>query len=139
MAEFQYGPVDIYLVGFEGDRLDPATLKSDFAAHLSMLHEVRRRADSFDVLHFHLDLLHFPFFEEIAACTLTTLHGRLDLKDLAGAYRRWPQYPLAAVASCELGRHRAPRRADRAVPLPSRVGERWLPGVPGPYRAREGG
>ena len=28
MAEFQYGPVDIYLVGFEGDRLDPATLSS---------------------------------------------------------------------------------------------------------------
>ena len=26
MAEFEYGPVDLYLVGFEGDRPDPGTL-----------------------------------------------------------------------------------------------------------------
>src|SRR5687768_8188141 len=77
-------------------RLDPAVLKSDLAAHLCMLHEVRARAGEFDVLHFHVDLVHFPFFEDVADRTLTTLHGRLDLKDLAGAYRRWPMYPLVS-------------------------------------------
>ena len=65
-------------------RLDPHPLKSDLAAHLSMLHELHRRADEFDILHFHVDLIHFPFFEELAQRTVTTLHGRLDLKDLAG-------------------------------------------------------
>ncbi|QSX77441.1 glycosyltransferase family 4 protein [Agrilutibacter solisilvae] len=80
-------------------RLDPAPLKSDLAAHLSMLHEVRRRAGEFDVLHFHVDLLHFPFFEEAASRTLTTLHGRLDLKDLADAYWRWPQFPLVSISN----------------------------------------
>ena len=79
-------------------RLDPAPLKSDLAAHLSMLHEVRRRAGQFDVLHFHVDLLHCPFFEDIAGRTLTTLHGRLDIKDLAEAYRCWPGYPLASIS-----------------------------------------
>ena len=79
-------------------RLDPHPLKSDVAAHLSMLHEVRRRADEFDVLHFHVDLLHFPFFESIAGRTLTTLHGRLDLEDLPEAYRHWPQYPLVSIS-----------------------------------------
>lgn len=79
-------------------RLDEAPLKSDLAAHLSMLHEARRRADDFDLLHFHLDLLHFPLFEDRADRTLTTLHGRLDLKDLAGAYRRWPQFPLVSIS-----------------------------------------
>ena len=79
-------------------RLDPAALKSDLAAHMSMLHEVRAREDEFDVLHFHVDLLHFPFFEDIAGRTLTTLHGRLDLKDLAGAYRRWPDFPLVSIS-----------------------------------------
>ena len=44
-------------------RLDPALLKSDVASHLSMLHDLRLRAHEFDVLHFHVDLLHFPFFE----------------------------------------------------------------------------
>ena len=47
-----------------------------------MLHEVRRRAWQFDILHFHIDLLHFPVFEHQAQRTVTTLHGRLDLKDL---------------------------------------------------------
>jgi glycosyltransferase involved in cell wall biosynthesis len=85
-------------------RLDAAPLKSDLAAHLSMLHEVRRRQDAFDVLHFHIDLLHFPFFEDYAGRTLTTIHGRLDMKDLSGAYARWPRYRLTSISD----RQRAP-------------------------------
>src|SRR5262245_26790224 len=79
-------------------RLDPESLKSDMAAHLTLLHEVRRRADEFDMLHFHVDLLHYPFFEDCAERTVTTLHGRLDLKDLSQAYRRWPQFPLVSIS-----------------------------------------
>jgi glycosyltransferase involved in cell wall biosynthesis len=79
-------------------RLDPAPLKSELAAHLSMLHEVRRRADEFDVLHFHLDLLHFPLLENVARRTLTTLHGRLDYADFPEAYRRWHEYPLVSIS-----------------------------------------
>ena len=79
-------------------RLDPEALKSDLAAHLSMLHEVRRRCDDFDVLHFHVDLLHFPLFADIADRTLTTLHGRLDLKDLPEVYRRWPRFPIVSIS-----------------------------------------
>ena len=79
-------------------RLDPAALKSDLAAHLNQLHEVRRRMDEFDVVHFHVDLLHFPLFADCADRTLTTLHGRQDLKDLAGTYRRWPQFPLVSIS-----------------------------------------
>jgi len=56
-------------------RLDTAVLKSDVAAHLAMLHEVRQRSKTFDVLHFHTDLFHFPFFEDCAHSTVTTLHG----------------------------------------------------------------
>src|SRR5678815_1444738 len=42
-------------------RLDPCPLKSDLAAHLSMMHELHSRRHEFDVLHFHVDLIHFPF------------------------------------------------------------------------------
>jgi glycosyltransferase involved in cell wall biosynthesis len=65
---------------------------------MAMVHEVRRRADAFDVIHFHTDMIHFPFFEDMAAKTLTTLHGRLDLKGLAEVYQRWPQYPLVSIS-----------------------------------------
>ena len=79
-------------------RLDPEPLKSEVAAHLSMLHEVRRRRHEFDVLHFHVDLMHFPLFEDCPERTLTTLHGRLDLKDLPDTYRRWPHFPLVSIS-----------------------------------------
>jgi glycosyltransferase involved in cell wall biosynthesis len=65
-------------------RLDSCGLRSDVAAHLSMLHEIRRRAHRFDVLHFHTQLLHFPIFEDHAERTLTTLHGHLDLNKYPG-------------------------------------------------------
>ncbi|MDQ6433906.1 glycosyltransferase family 4 protein [Mesorhizobium sp. LHD-90] len=80
-------------------RLDPAPLKSEIAAHLSMLDEVRRRADEFDILHFHLShFQHFPFFEHMREKTVTTPHGRLDYVDLVGAYRRWPGFPMISIS-----------------------------------------
>jgi glycosyltransferase involved in cell wall biosynthesis len=82
-------------------RLDPAPLKSDLAAHMSQLWDVRRRAHEFDVIHFHTDMIHFPFFEDMPEKTLTTLHGRLDLKDLPGVYWRWKQYPLVSISDSQ--------------------------------------
>jgi glycosyltransferase involved in cell wall biosynthesis len=79
-------------------RLDPAPLKSDLAAHMAMLEEVRRRAGEFDVLHFHTDMIHFPFFADMPGRTLTTLHGRLDIKDLEAVYRRWRDFPLVSIS-----------------------------------------
>jgi glycosyltransferase involved in cell wall biosynthesis len=79
-------------------RLDPAPLKSDLAAHMTMLSEVLARADDFDVIHFHTDMIHFPFFERWADKTVTTLHGRLDMKDLAEVYERWPRFGLVSIS-----------------------------------------
>jgi glycosyltransferase involved in cell wall biosynthesis len=82
-------------------RLDPAPLKSDLAAHLVQIAEVRRRAHEFDVIHFHTDMIHFPFFEGLAHKTITTLHGRLDLKDLPAVYRTWTRFPLASISDAQ--------------------------------------
>lgn len=82
-------------------RLDPAPLKSDLAAHLTQLAEVRSRAAEFDVIHFHTDMIQFPMFEDMAGQTITTLHGRLDLKDLPEVYRRWPQFPLVSISDAQ--------------------------------------
>jgi glycosyltransferase involved in cell wall biosynthesis len=59
---------------------------------------VRRRAAEFDVIHFHIDYLHFPLFRDLAARTLTTQHGRLDLPDLPVAYRAFPEFPLVSIS-----------------------------------------
>ncbi len=68
---------------------------------LIMVAEVRRRAQDFDILHFHLDLMHFPAFEDIAAHTITTLHGRLDLPDLPPFYRTFPRFPVVSISNAQ--------------------------------------
>ncbi|KRB20176.1 MULTISPECIES: glycosyltransferase family 4 protein [Mesorhizobium] len=86
-------------------RLDPRPLKSEIAAHLSMLDEVRKRADDFDVIHFHLShFLHFPFFREMPQRTVTTPHGRLDYADLAQAYDRFPRFPMISISRSQRAR-----------------------------------
>ncbi len=82
-------------------RLDPCALKSDIAAHLVMLHEVKKRAVQFDILHFHVDLLHLPLFEMYADKCVTTIHGRLDLKDLQAAYQQWDAYGLVSISKSQ--------------------------------------
>jgi glycosyltransferase involved in cell wall biosynthesis len=67
--------------------------------HLTvMLDEIRQRADEFDVLHFHIDYLHFPMFRDMADRTVTTLHGRLDLPDLQPLYRKFSNMPLVSIS-----------------------------------------
>ena len=82
-------------------RLDPNPLKSESGAHLTMLHEVRKLAAGFDVLHFHTDLLHFPLFEPHAHRTVTTLHGRLDISDVQRALERWPSFGLVSISDSQ--------------------------------------
>jgi glycosyltransferase involved in cell wall biosynthesis len=78
-------------------RLDP-TVRDPLPHYTVMLHRVRRRAADFDVLHFHIDYLHFPLFHDLAGRTLTTQHGRLDLSDLPVVYRAFPEFPLVSIS-----------------------------------------
>ena len=78
-------------------RLNPA-VKDHMPYHLVMLDEVRRRADDFDVIHFHIDLLHFLLIRDFADRTLTTLHGRLYLPDLKPFYAAFPEVPLVSIS-----------------------------------------
>jgi glycosyltransferase involved in cell wall biosynthesis len=83
-------------------RLEP-TVRDPLPYYMVMLDRVRRRAQEFDVLHFHIDYLHFPLFREIAARTLTTQHGRLDLPDLPVAYRAFREFPLVSISDDQRG------------------------------------
>jgi glycosyltransferase involved in cell wall biosynthesis len=86
-------------------RLDPAV--RDFIPYfMLMIDKVRERAAEFDVLHFHIDMFHFPLFRSLAARTLTTLHGRLDLPDLKPFYFRFGEMPLVSISN------------DQRTPLP---------------------
>lgn len=65
-----------------------------------MLDKVRERANEFDILHFHIDYFHFPTFRPMAARTLTTLHGRLDIRDLQPLHRAIDM-PLVSISNAQ--------------------------------------
>jgi hypothetical protein len=69
----------------QGARL--SSIARDPITHYMLTRDrVRDCADDFDVLHFHIDQLHFPLFKALANRTVTTLHGRQDLADLQALY-----------------------------------------------------
>ncbi|MCX8071028.1 MAG: glycosyltransferase family 4 protein [Candidatus Binatia bacterium] len=82
---------------------------------LLLLERARQMADEFDILHFHVDLLHFPIFRPLRERTVTTLHGRLDLPDLVPFAREFADMPVVSIST-----------AQRA-PLPWM---RWMATVP---------
>ena len=68
------------------------------AHHIAMLDDVMRMAPEFDVIHFHIDYMHFPLSRYCALPSLTTLHGRLDLPDLLPVYKKFPDAPLVSIS-----------------------------------------
>ena len=81
-------------------RLDD-TVRDIIPHYMLMVDEVRERADDFDLLHFHIELFHFPLFRSLEARTLTTLHGRQDLSDLKPFYHRFSKMPLVSISAAQ--------------------------------------
>jgi glycosyltransferase involved in cell wall biosynthesis len=66
--------------------------------YMLLLDRVRKRADEFDILHFHIDQFHFPVFRSRAGRTVTTLHGRQDPPDLLPLYVGFNDMPLVSIS-----------------------------------------
>ena len=74
----------------------------DYMPHTFMMADrAHRLATSFDILHFHVDMFHFPLFRTMPNRTLTTLHGRQDLPDLWPFYRAFPEMPLVSISDAQ--------------------------------------
>ena len=101
-------------------RLNPS-VKDPLPYYMLMLDRVRRRADEFDVLHFHIDQLHFPLFRDIAARTLTTCTAdktfptcRRSILDSTRC--RWHPFLILSASQSH----------TRTSPLPSITACRWI-------------
>ena len=81
-------------------RLDQA-VKDPLAPLALMLERVRAQAHEFDILHFHLQHVHLPVFRPLARRTVTTMHGRLDLAELAPLYREFSEMPLVSISTAQ--------------------------------------
>jgi glycosyltransferase involved in cell wall biosynthesis len=72
----------------------------DFLAHhVVQLKRVFERRSEFDFIHFHVDYLHYLFSQCCPVPHVTTLHGRLDLADLAPLYREFEDEPVISISN----------------------------------------
>jgi glycosyltransferase involved in cell wall biosynthesis len=66
-----------------------------------MLEHVFQRAAEFDIIHFHVDYLHFPLSRRQPITHVTTLHGRLDIPDLGPLYQEFRDMPVISISDVQ--------------------------------------
>ena len=81
-------------------RLNPHSV-DPLAPHVTMLELLARESAAFDVIHFHLDYLHFPLFRRLKVPYLTTLHGRLDIPELGSLFKEFKDVPVVSISEAQ--------------------------------------
>jgi glycosyltransferase involved in cell wall biosynthesis len=81
-------------------RLD-ADCHDRLAYHILQTEQVAARARDFDLIHCHVDYIHFPVLRRMGIPCVTTLHGRLDLRDLIPVFREFADMPLVSISDAQ--------------------------------------
>src|SRR5205085_2143185 len=84
----------------ESLRLSTVTV-DDLAHHFVLMEHVLRLKEEFDIIHFHIDYLHYPFSKRERYTHVTTLHGRLDLPDLVPLYETYRDMPVVSISDAQ--------------------------------------
>ncbi|HEY4310015.1 MAG TPA: glycosyltransferase family 4 protein [Pirellulales bacterium] len=78
-------------------RLDEKCI-DPLAHHILLVEKVSKCAADFDVVHYHIDYLHYPVSRRMHIPQVTTLHGRLDLPDLVPLYNEFRDMPVVSIS-----------------------------------------
>jgi glycosyltransferase involved in cell wall biosynthesis len=81
-------------------RLDKSCVDK-MAYHVLLLDQVYSHAKQFDIVHFHIDYLHYPASARLGIPRLTTLHGRLDLPELRPLYHHFDDEPVVSISNAQ--------------------------------------
>ena len=81
-------------------RLDP-DYTDRLAPHFVMLEKVYQSADRFDIIHFHIDYMHYPLSRRMDVPQVTTLHGRLDQPELGCVYDEFQDMPVISISDSQ--------------------------------------
>lgn len=81
-------------------RLDKHCI-DQLAHHIVMLERVFQQASEFDIVHFHVDYLHFSMSRRQRITHVTTLHGRLDIPDLFPLYQEFRDMPVISISNVQ--------------------------------------
>jgi glycosyltransferase involved in cell wall biosynthesis len=81
-------------------RLD-GSCQDSLAHHILELELVAQLADRFDIIHFHTGFLHLPIARRLTTPSVTTLHGRLDLRDLFPLMAAFRDAPMVSISNAQ--------------------------------------
>jgi len=82
-------------------RLEGARVIDPLAHHVRMIEMVAREAHTFDVVHFHIDYLHFSVTRRQKITAVTTMHGRLDIPDVHPVHQEFAEMHLVSVSDAQ--------------------------------------
>ncbi len=89
------------------------------AHHILLIERVARCAPQFDIVHYHIDYMHYPVSRRVPVPQVTTLHGRLDIPDLLPLYREFDDMPVVSISD------------NQRIPLPNANWQETIPhGLP---------
>jgi glycosyltransferase involved in cell wall biosynthesis len=70
-------------------------------SYIRLLGRIVESADSFDLIHSHIDYWLFPLVDLLAVPIVTTCHARLDLAESAQMYSEFPRAKLVSVSDAQ--------------------------------------
>lgn len=91
-------PDGAHFVPAEHKALRLSGCRDSIPPHYLMFEELRKLQDQFDIIHFHNEFLHFPLARTLQTPTVTTLHGRLDLRDYPELFGEFSDLPLVSIS-----------------------------------------
>ncbi len=81
-------------------RLDPG-MRDYLAPHVILMEILAQQAQQFDIIHLHVDYLGYPILKRLGVPFLATLHGRLDLPELARLYETFADVPVVSISDAQ--------------------------------------
>jgi glycosyltransferase involved in cell wall biosynthesis len=81
--------------------LRPSGALEVIGPHLQQVAMLRDRLDDFDVIHSHVDMFAMPFRRPGDPPLVTTMHGRLDLPELAPVYAAFRTENLVSISDAQ--------------------------------------
>src|SRR6266567_1407556 len=84
----------------ESLRLAPGSV-DQLAHHFVLMERVLSEKNEFDLIHFHIDYLHFPLSRRERYVHVSTLHGRLDIPDLVPLYEVYHDMPVISISDVQ--------------------------------------
>jgi len=73
-----------------------------FPYELAQVETVARNAANFDIIHWHLDFLHWLLVDQLPTPSVTTMHGKLDPDSVRLMFAAHPDHPVISISESQM-------------------------------------